>query len=228
MYQDKLYESLDYHNYLDDSRWQAVLWIGENTDKDDTIAVSPKHLGWWVEGKDKRNVFYLEDRDMSPTTFEQSRSLITDRILSRNQGLENGNLRLATTYPYYNASGNSALGVYVGGFYQDVLIFADQQSYLEFEDGSTAQLAYAYNGESVEVSSTLGRYITSYQVNNIEITQTSTLKQGENKAAISYEINCHNIEVSRFEVTLLFSYEPASPPISDGATFEVTNMLNTS
>jgi len=93
-----LYRGLDFNAYLDDSRWQAVHWVGQNTAHGAIIVAYPHPFAWWIEGEAVRNAFALSDRNYEPYEFQKEQSLVADQILSRNQGLENGNLRLAMTW----------------------------------------------------------------------------------------------------------------------------------
>ncbi len=121
-----LHRALEFYGYLDNTRWDAVRWITNNTPRKASIAAYPEALGWWIEAEAKRNTATVTDRDTVPYEFLRERSLAAERVLSRNQGLENGNLRLATTYPYSGAPGQPVLGVYVGGSYHDIMMFDDR------------------------------------------------------------------------------------------------------
>jgi len=225
--QEQLNGGLDYYGYLDDARWQAVRWIGENAGPGATLVVYPSQLGWWIEAEAMKNTFYLEDREASPTIFEEDRSLIADRILSRNQGLENGNLRLATAYPYANAPGSPVVSVYVGGFYQEVLSFDDQRNRLSIGADSVS-LADASGDMAVEVDDDSGRMRRSYQIGDCEISQTAILRSGEYKADICYQIECHGAaEAVGLEIPLLFSYQPTAMSILGKDSFEVTQVFHT-
>jgi hypothetical protein len=225
--QDKLCGALDFYGYLDDTRWQAVRWIGENTEAGTTAVVSPHPLGWWIEAEAKRETFYLVDRNMSPTTFERERSLVADRILSRNQGWENGNLRLATTYPYGNAPGTPLLSVYVGGLYQEMLLFDERQSYFDVGTGDNTALAAILKDMVWEMDNDLARVTTSYQTDDLRFTQTMTLRRGEHEAEIYYQVNSSNTRVTKLDIPIFFS-RPASVQLTGGASFDVTEDFDTS
>jgi hypothetical protein len=225
--QDKLCGALDFYGYLDDTRWQAVRWIGENTEAGTTAVVSPHPLGWWIEAEAKRETFYIVDRNMSPTTFERERSLVADRILSRNQGWENGNLRLATTYPYSNAPGTPVLSVYVGGLYQEMLLFDERQSYFDVGTGDNTALAAILKDMVWEMDNDLARVTTSYQTDDLRFTQTMTLRRGEHEAEIYYQVNSSNTRVTKLDIPIFFS-RPASVQLTGGASFDVTEDFDTS
>ena len=225
--QEHLQVGLDFHGYLDDTRWQAVQWIGHNTEPEATIAVYPFILGWWIRGEAMRNTFAFSYKDNMAYTFEPERSLVADLILSRNQGLENGNLRLAMAYPYENAAGNPVLDVYVSGMYQDVLMFDDRQIYFLLEDGDKISLADAQNkemditgdGESMQA-------VTSYSMEGFNITRTVSLKRAEKEATLCYQIHSGDANVTKFDVPIFFSHQPISVSIdANGHSFEVTQKL---
>ncbi len=227
----QLQRSLDTSTYLDDTRWQAVHWIGQNTESGAIIAVYPNILGWWIEGKAMRNAFEIGDRNRMPYAFEKEQSLVTDLILSRNQGLENGNLRLAMTYPYGNAPGNPVLGVYVGGIYEDVLMFDDSQNCFAVEEGNDTCLADAQNKEmNVTGDGESMQAVTLYQMDGFEVTRTVILNRGEQTATIRYYIHCGNVSVTRFDVPVLFNlqstFESQLVNLS-GDSFEVEHRLRT-
>ncbi|MCX5998863.1 MAG: glycosyltransferase family 39 protein [Chloroflexi bacterium] len=227
MSQRQLQRSLAYNNYLDDARWEVVNWIGENTASGTVMVASPSPLGWWMEGEAERNTLYLEARDTSPITVERDRSLVADMVLSGNQGIENGRVRLATGYPYASAPGNPAFGAYVGGFYQDLLLFDDRESRIGVSAGSTASLDETEKNMVVEVDESVGQMTTSYSADGYEIVQTSTLRSDEQGVAVRYSINCGAVGVSSFEVPIVFSYEPVSLTFVGERSFEVIQELKT-
>jgi hypothetical protein len=205
-----------------------VRWIGENTEAGTTSVVFPHPLGWWIEAEAKRETFYVVDRNMSPTTFERDRSLVADRILSRNQGWENGNLRLATTYPYGNAPGTPLLSVYVGGFYQEMLLFDERQSYFDVGTGDNTALAAILKDMVWEMDNDLARVTTSYQADDLRFTQTMTLRQGEHEAEIYYQFNSSNTRVTKLDIPIFLSRQPTSVQLTGGVSFEVTEKFDTS
>jgi len=224
-----LYRGLDYNAYLDDTRWQAVHWIGQNTAPGAIIVAYPHPFAWWIEGEAMRDAFDLGDRNMMPYAFEKEQSLVADLILSRNQGLENGNLRLAMTYPYGNASGNPVLAVYVGGIYQDVLMFDDRQNCFAVEGGNDTCLADAQNKEmNVTGDGESMQAVTLYQMNGFEVTQTVILNRGEQAATIRCHINCGSVNLTKFDAPVFFNQQPTSVSIeADKHSFEVTQELKT-
>lgn len=225
--QARLHNTLDFSTYLDGTRWQAARWIGQNTEPGATIAVYPNLLGWWIREEGLRDTFDLFNRDVGLTyAFEQERSLVVDRILSRNQGLENGNLRLAMTYPY-DGPGSPVLGVYVGGRYYDVLMFDDSQNCFELEGGGNTTLADAQSktmnilpddGESMHA-------VTLYQMEGFNVTRTLTLDRGERAAIICYQIHSGDANITEFNVPIFFNFEPSSVSEVNEHSFQVIQGL---
>jgi hypothetical protein len=206
-----LMRSLDFYGYLDDSRWSAVNWISDHTPREASIVAYPETLGWWIEAEADRQTANVADRNTVPLTYLRERSLAAERILSRNQGLDNGNLRLATTYPYGGAPGNPVLGVYVGGSYHDVMMFDDGSISLIMEGGKSAnmatdsQKAFTTSGDSNSMIMT-----TTYQMEGATVVQTAALDRASHNAVVSYSIQSDGAKVARLHVPLFFSFEPKS------------------
>ena len=227
MSQVKLNRGLDFFGYLDDTRWDTVQSIRDDTPPNSSIAAYPEALGWWIEAEAKRNTVTVTDRNTVPYVFLRERSLAAERILSRNQGLENGNLRLATTYPYDGAPGQPVLGVYVGGFYHDVLMFDDGSISLAMESGEIINLA----ADSQKEISTSGdddsmTMTTMYQTEGAKVVQTATLHRGSQTAVISYNIQGDDASVTKLDIPVLFGFEPESVSIDpDQHSIEVPQYL---
>jgi hypothetical protein len=209
-----LMRSLDFYGYLDDSRWSAVNWIKDNTPQEASIVAYPETLGWWIEAEVDRQTANVADRNTVPLTYLRERSLAAERILSRNQGLDNGNLRLATTYPYSAAPGNPVLGVYVGGSYQDVMIFDDGSISLIMEGGKSANMAtdsqkvFSISGDGNSMTMR-----TTYQIDGATVVQRATLDRASQNAIVSYNVQSDGAKVARLHVPLFFSFEPESVSI---------------
>ena len=224
-----LQSRLDHYDYLDDTHLQVMDWIAQETEAGEIIIAYPHALGWWIKGEAKRNTFTLNDRNREQYMFAQEQSMVADRVLSRNQGLENGNLRLAMTYPYGNTPGNPVLGVYIGGLYQDVLMFNDEQNYIEIEGEDSTTLAEAQSKE-INITGDSGsmQAATSYQMDGVEIIRTITLNRGEQAVTISYEIKGNNTKATRLDMPVLLCQQPKSVSIdADNHSFEVTQGLET-
>jgi hypothetical protein len=218
---------LDYYGYLDDARWDAVEWIRENTPEESSVAAYPETFGWWIEAEGRRWTANVADRDTVPLKYLRERSLAADRILSRNQGLENGNLRLATTYPYGGAPGQPVLGVYSGGSYYDIMMFDDSSISLSMGNGETANLAH----DSVKEFSISGdgdsmTMMTRYLIDGAQVVQTATLDRRSQTAVTSYIIQADEAPVTRLDIPVFFGFEPESVSIApDQTSVEVVQFL---
>ena len=209
--QRQLQSGPDYFGYLDESRWDAVQWIRDNTPQGAYIATYPEALGWWVEAEAARRVANVTDRNMVPYALLGERSLLAERILSRNMGLDNGKLLLAMTWPYDNAPGDPVLAAYVGGFYQDILMFDDGQTQLQVEGSGTATLASAPNKEiSTTGDSDSMQATASYQIFDVAVVQTVKLDQGSQAATISYSLHSPGSAPVHLDIPLLFCIQPKS------------------
>jgi hypothetical protein len=212
--QRALRDGLDYYGYLDDSRWEAVRWVSLNTGKDAVTVAYPESLGWWIEADAEITVCGVTARHMAPYGILTERSLAAERILSRHQGLENGSIRLANGYPYAGVPGNPVLGAYIGGSYQDVLMFDDTRNVFEME-GSTAQsLMDALNEIHTNETAEAMEMVTSYLLYDTGVTQTARLEQRSDYATVSYAIQSSGPSVSRFHIPIVFCYEPASVSVN--------------
>jgi len=209
MSQIKLIRGLDFFGYLDNTRWDAVSWVRDYTQDGASIAAYPESLGWWIEAESKRNTATVTDRNTVPYVFLRERSLAAERVLSRNQGLENGNLRLATTYPYSGAPGQPVLGVYVGGSYHDVMMFDDSSISLSMESGKTTNLADD-SQRKFDISGDVDSRImtTIYQTDGAKVVQTAMLDRGSQTAVICYHIQSDSSSVTKIEIPLFFGLEP--------------------
>ena len=97
--QSRMQHALGFYAYVDEPVWNGINWIQDNIEPDDIFVVYPKLFGWWIEGAGQRNAF--ETRDLAAFYHPQrEEGLIANLVLSGNQGLENGNLRIATTDPF--------------------------------------------------------------------------------------------------------------------------------
>ena len=208
--QRQLRSGPEYFGYLDESRWEAVQWIRENTPQDAYIATYPEALGWWIEAEAGRRVANVTDRNMAPYALLGERSLLAERILSRNMGLENGNILLAMTWPYDNAPGDPVLAGYIGGFYRDILMFDDCQSYLT-EGNSTAALADIVGKQISTTGDSDSMQVTaSYQIFDVAVAQTVKLDRGSQAATISYSLRNPGSAPLHLDIPLLFCIQPKS------------------
>lgn len=209
--QTKLSNGLDFFTYLDETRRDAVMWLEAESLPGASVACYPETLGWWVEAEAGRNTLAVTDRDTVPYSFLQDRSLAAERILSRNQGLENGLLRLATTYPCSGAPGQPVVGAFAGGSYRDILMFDDREVRLTMPDGRTRSLAsnsrqgftVTGNGDSMTMT-------TSWDVAGVQVVQTSRLDRGSRTALVSYTIDASAAPVERLALSILFAHEPSA------------------
>jgi hypothetical protein len=219
MSQFKLNRGPDVFGYLDNIRWETLARLRSDTPTDASIAVYPEPLGWWIEAKSSRNTACVTDRDTVPYTFRRQRSLAAERILSRNQGFENGNLRLATTYPYSGAPGQPVLGVYAGGSYHDIMMFDDSSISLSMANGETANLADDFEKE-FSISGDGDRMImtTTCRIEGAEVIQTATLNRGSQTTVISYNIQRDGVPVTRLDVPVFFGFTPESVSIAPDQT----------
>ena len=208
--QRALRDGLDYYGYLDDSRWETVQWVGLNTPEDATMVAYPESLGWWIEGEAERTVYGVTARHMAPYAILTERSLAAERILSRHQGLENGSVRLANGYPYAGVPGNPVLGAYIGGLYQDVLMFDDSRNSLETESGATVTLMDTPKEVYINKTAEAMEMVTSYLLYDTGVTQTARLDQRSQYATVSYAIQSSSLSVSRFQLPICFCYQPKS------------------
>ena len=222
-----LHRALEFYDYLDNTRWDAVRWIANNTPRDASIATYPEALGWWTEAEAKRNTATVTDRDTVPYVFLRERSLAAERALSRNQGFENGNLRLATTYPYSGTPGQPVLGVHVSGSYHDTIMFDDRVASVAMEGGKIANLTadaekeFGISGDSESMTMT-----TRYRIDGATVIQTATLHRSSQTAVISYSVQSDGASVAGLNVSVLFAFEPSSVSIApDQRSIETTQFL---
>jgi hypothetical protein len=212
-----LARGLDYYGYLDNDRWDAVKWIRDNTPEESSVVAYPETLGWWIEAEAVRRTANVADRDTVPLDYYRERSLAADRILSRNQGVENGNLRLATTYPYRGAPGNPAVGVYLGGSYRDALMFDESSTVLTTETDHWVALSSATLDDSIASGDEDSRTMTtSYHIGDAVVTQTARLDRGARGATICYQIRSGASPATGIDIPVLLALEPESVTIAPG------------
>ncbi len=187
----------------------------------------PRPSAGGLKLKAERRTANVTDRDTVPLTYLRERSLAAERILSRNQGFENGNLRLATTYPYGGAPGHPVLGVYADGSYHDIMMFDDSSTSLSMGSGETANLAddstkeFSISGDGDSMTMT-----TRYLIDGAQVVQTATLDRGSQTAVISYSIQADEAPVTRLDIPVFFGFEPESVSIApDQTSVEVVQFL---
>jgi hypothetical protein len=222
-----LHRALEFYSYLDDTRWDAMRWIGNEAPHDTSIAAYPEALGWWIEAKARRNTATVTDRDTVPYVFLSERSLAAERVLSRNQGLENGNLRLATTYPYGGAPGQPVIGVCVAGYYRDVIMFDDNRTSVSTEGSSSVSLANASGMEfSVSGDGDSMTMMTVYRMEGVTIVQEATLDRASQTALITYKLDRDSATPTRLDIPVLFGFAAESASVaSDQQSIEVVQFL---
>ncbi len=213
--------------YLDNARWETLARIRSDTPSAASFAVYPEPFGWWIQAESRRNTACVTNRDTVPYTFLRQRSLAAERILSRNQGFENDNLRLATTYPYSGAPGQPVLGVYAGGSYRDIMMFDDSSISLSMGNGEGTNLAADSQKEFI-ITGDGDRMImtTTYQAEGATVVQTATLHRGSHTAVISYEVQREDASVTGLDVPVFFGFEPESVSIApDQSSIQVVQFL---
>ena len=209
--QRDLCRGLDFYSYLDDTRWNAVQWIETYTPEDARIAAYPENLGWWIEAEAERTTFEVTERNMQSLSLKRQRALVAERLLSRNRGMENGYIRIATSYPYTNAPGNPVFAAYVGGKYQDLLMFDDSQSTVQMAGLGTFNMTEATTKEfSIHGDSASMETVVSYRFHEATITQTATLRQDSQTAVVAYTIQSDDQAVIRLRLPSFFCYHPES------------------
>ena len=214
--QEKLHHRLRSFGYLDTPRWNAVSWIRDHTSSEGSVVAYPEALGWWIEAEAGKETLSVTDRNTAPLEILRERSLIAELILSRNQGLENGNLRLATSYPYNGTPGNPALAVCAGGFYHDLIMFDDSHTRLGSGDSSDTTLA-SVQPEVIFAGDNDNRTVrTSRRIDSAEVVQTVNLQRGSQAAIVSYDIGSDTDSLNSFEVPLFFGFKPRSVLIDPG------------
>ena len=223
----RLQDGLDYYGYLDDTRRDTVEWIRDSTPQESSLAAYPQTFGWWIEAEAGRRTANVADRDTVPLEYLRERSLAAERLISRNQGFENGNLRLATTYPYSGAPGQPVLGVYAGGSYCDIVMFDDSSILLSMASGGTVNLADDSEKESnISGDGDSMTMMIRYLIDGTEVLQTAMLDRGSQTAVISYNIHTDGVPVSRLDVPVFFGYKPDSVSIApDLTSVEVVQFL---
>ena len=211
--QKALRDGLDYYGYLDEARWDAVRWVSLNTSRDAVTAAYPESLGWWIEADSEITVCGVTARHMAPYGILTERSLAAERILSRHQGLENGSVRLASGYPCASVPGNPVLGAYIGGSYQDVIMFDDARNVFEMEEGSALSLTEAFSDIRAHQTAEALELVTSYAFSDTEVSQTASLNDRGGYATVSYAIQSGSPAVTRFHIPMVSCYEPISVSI---------------
>ncbi len=208
---------LRFYTYLDRTRLDMINWVKSSTPQDGVFACYPEHLGWWMEGKALRTSFEVTDRDREASGVQRERALIAERLMSRNRGMENGTLRVATSYPYNYAPGNPAIGLYAGGRYHDLLMFDDTQTYLDLNTGlehlsapladreSVIPTAFGISGDGARMESSI-----TYDLGNVTATQRTILAEASRQVTVAYYIEAGGLSVSRFQLPVLFCLDPTS------------------
>ncbi len=227
LFQRDLRSGLEFYAYLDQARWEAVGWVQSSTPPDAVFACYPEHLGWWIQGHAPRASLEVTDRDMEASGVERERALVAERLMSRNRGMENGCLRIATSYPYHYAPGNPAIGLYVGGRYHDLLMFDDTLTYLAGSTGSTALGAppgddpglpprFNLAGDGARMQTAI-----TYALDGPTVVQKVTLAEGSRQAVVVYEIEGAG-GAATFQVPLLFCLAATSVTVGpQGADIEI-------
>jgi hypothetical protein len=138
--QGMIRQRVNSETYLTDDHWAVVQWLKNNAG-DKAVVVYPYPLGWWITSESLKDTFELGNRTSLVYERQIGESLAADHVLSRDWGIENGNLSLAFSTPY-EGQDNPLLKVYTGGIYQDAFsidnsIFGEAVSIERTGDGAT-------------------------------------------------------------------------------------------
>ena len=223
--QREVSSGLDFYGYLDDARWETVQGIKSNTPKEATIAVYPADLEWWIEGEAQRSTIGVVDRNTEPYRFEREASLTADRMLSGNQGLENGSVRLSTCYPY---EGLEFISAYIGGTYQHLLMLDSSQTHIQIE-GQTALPVSNTTSRKTTTHEENGsmRIVTSGQIAGVTMTETARLEDGSQTAVLSCALQGHGTAAARIDLPVFFCHLANSVVRLDANRVRIVQEVNT-
>lgn len=217
----QFHRALDFYGYLDEDRWDAISWISHHAPQEGCVVTYPEPLGWWIEAEGGRNTANVADRGNAPLTYLGERSLLAERILSGNEGIDNGLLRLATMYPYTGAPGSPSLAVYAGGWYRDILMFDDGLFRVEMPTGEDRALADASRDRTVVSGDADAMTMAcSYRMEGLTVIQETRLERDSGAASVSYHFS--GAAAAAVRIPLLFAFNPSSIAVGwDGHSIEV-------
>jgi len=198
-----------------ESQLEAIAWIADHVPEGQSLAIYPKNFGMWTEGLATRNAFEIPAA--SAYTRQVHETLVASVILSGNQAVENGNVRVATNYPYGD---KTWMGVAVKALWPDMhnasyydLFHLDENSIVvHYEDGGekTRNLSEARNRflEVLHVGESI-RLVWNYRFPDFEVIQTTELKKGDRGISTEWRFlpSSNSVRITGFSLPIFLAVE---------------------
>jgi len=188
-----------FYRTLDDDELHIAEWIAQAPlDPDGAIAVFPGPFSDWIRAIAVRPAFHrsLSIRGEWDWKLDQARASIA--LFSGNQSIDNGSLRISTTYPYLQSDGLQ-VSLYMPYMGVDTLTavdafaWIDSRAILEYDVSQgrkSYSLAEAVRTDFQVDTITNGLCMrTTFTYTDLEIIRSACLEEGQHKATIVYQFN---------------------------------------
>lgn len=121
--EQRLVNAIKYYHVMDDDTIEALNWLKNNTDRHVATATNDFRLVWWIEGFAERKSYGAYKYPVY-VYWDQIADLdLGNIIMGGNHIIRNGYIMLSDFFPA--GFRNPAVSMYIGGGFQDVLIFND-------------------------------------------------------------------------------------------------------
>ena len=180
---------------MDQDMVDAATWLKTaNLPQGSNIVVNSSPFADWIRALAARQAFNPVIPLRADWTSKTIQGQVTLATFSGNQSIDNGNLRISTTYPYLQADG-LLFAPYVsrkgtGRTAVEALVLAENRATLEYRTAQgpkTVTLAQAASTD-FQVTNTDGGICmhTVYRFTEFTLERTVCLKQGERSASVKY------------------------------------------
>jgi hypothetical protein len=204
---NQLSESVEYYNWIGDEEIAVINWVKDETADNDVLLVkgadkdTDTRLGTWIQAITERYVMearmtsnYMSPAD--PVFSGQKRIHDAFNILAGNYILENGNLRVADSFPI-NSPGHPKIAINVGD-YQDVLCLDDIHL---LDDNNTEYVLSEAEKTLLSITNTQDYAEIKFRYgwsNGVEVVKTVSLKRGTTVVDISFSVNSLDTQIQSF------------------------------
>ena len=188
-----------FYRTLDDDEVQVAEWIAEGQlEPEGAIAVFPGPFSDWIRAIAVRSAFHrsLSIRGEWDWKLDQAKASIA--LFSGNQSIDNGSLRISTTYPYLQSDGLQ-VSLYLPYMGVDTLAavdafaWIDSQAILEY-DVSQSRRSHSVS-EAVRTDFQVETIVnglcmsTTFIYTDLDLIRIACLEEGQPKATIVYTFN---------------------------------------
>jgi len=209
-----LQSACSYYNALSKDALDALNWIKNSTPKTSIIASSGPYkgrsegtgqiYGWWIEGYcDRKCIMTSYLRFL---IYEDERNLTekANIIFSGTDVIINDYVMVAETFG--GIWGNPEIGVYIGDFYEKVLLFADNETTFTFSHNSASKniTLSSIENRRKDISPSENGIVITYTDELFNVTKSINVSKFSSSVTVSFNIQ-HKGNLTKVVIPLLKS-----------------------